>query len=196
MLRSRPVVSFAGRYARKPFELGEYRLPVGTRILLAAILTHYDPDLFPHPERFDPERFVNVTPDTYSWIPFGGKIRRCIGASFAQMEMDVVLRVMLERVELMPTEEPPEAPAFRGVVWAPARGGRLVMRKRAGAPARVGARVPPCLQAEHGRSVQRAPLRAPRRAGRVTLDAGLRRSWRQAFALAHSALPAPPRDLP
>jgi cytochrome P450 len=140
VLRSRPVVSFAGRYARKPFELGEYRLPVGTRILLAAILTHYDPDLFPHPERFDPERFVNVTPDTYSWIPFGGGIRRCIGASFAQMEMDVVLRVLLERVELMPTEEPPEAPAFRGVVWAPARGGRLVMRRRTAAPARGHAR--------------------------------------------------------
>jgi cytochrome P450 len=130
VLRSRPVVSFAARYARKPFELGGYELPVGTRILLAAILTHYDPALFPHPERFDPERFLGVTPDTYSWIPFGGGVRRCIGASFALMELDVVLRVLLERIELLPTDEPPERPAFRGVVWAPARGGRLAMRRR------------------------------------------------------------------
>jgi cytochrome P450 family 138 len=130
VLRSRPVVSFAGRYARKPFELGGYRLPVGTRILLAAILTHYDPNLFPHPERFDPDRFLDTVPDTYSWIPFGGGVRRCIGATFAHMEMDVVLRVLLERVELLPTAEPGERPAFRGVVWAPAQGGRLVMRRR------------------------------------------------------------------
>jgi cytochrome P450 len=143
VLRSRPVVSFAGRYARKPFELGGYRLPVGTRILLAAILTHYDPQLFPHPERFDPDRFLDTVPDTYSWIPFGGGIRRCIGATFAHMEMDVVLRVLLERVELLPTPAPGERSAFRGVVWAPAQGGRLVMRRRvrerapSGAPALV-----------------------------------------------------------
>jgi len=137
VLRARPVVSFAGRYARKPFELGGYRLPVGTRILLAAILTHYDPALFPNPDRFDPDRFLDMVPDTYSWIPFGGGIRRCIGASFAQMEMDVVLRVLLERVQLQPTDEPGEQPAFRGVVWAPARGGRLVMRRRTPKPAPV-----------------------------------------------------------
>ena len=130
VLRSRPVVSFAGRYARKPFELGEYRLPVDTRILLAAIHTHYDPKLFPHPERFDPDRFLDVVPDTYSWIPFGGGIRRCIGASFAQMEMDVVLRVLLEAVELLPTDEPDERSAFHGVVWAPAKGARIAVRRR------------------------------------------------------------------
>jgi cytochrome P450 family 138 len=135
VLRSRPVVSFAGRYARKPFELGGYRLPVGTRILLAAILTHYDPNLFPQPDRFDPDRFLDAVPDTYSWIPFGGGIRRCIGATFAHMEMDVVLRVLLERVQLLPTTEPGERPAFRGVVWAPAQGGRLVMRRRVREPA-------------------------------------------------------------
>ena len=101
--RTRPVIAFAGRYARKPFELGGYRLPVDTRLLCAACLTHYDPDLFPHPDRFDPDRFLGVVPDTYSWIPFGGGIRRCIGATFAHMEMDVVLRVLLERVELLPT---------------------------------------------------------------------------------------------
>ncbi|MGH2864809.1 MAG: cytochrome P450 [Solirubrobacteraceae bacterium] len=128
--RARPVIAFAGRYTRKPFELGGYRLPVGTRILLAACLTHYDPKLFPHPDRFDPDRFLDTLPDTYSWIPFGGGIRRCIGATFAHMEMDVVLRVLLERVELIPTDAPPERWAFRGVVWAPAGGGRTMVRRR------------------------------------------------------------------
>jgi cytochrome P450 family 138 len=130
VMRARPVVSFAGRYTRKPFTVGGYRLPVGTRILLAAILTHYDPKLFPHPERFEPDRFLDVVPDTYSWIPFGGGIRRCIGASFALMEMDVVLRVLLERVELLASSEPDEQPGFRGVVWVPNRGAKLVVRRR------------------------------------------------------------------
>ncbi len=128
--RSRPVIAFAGRYVCEPFELGGYRLPAGTRILLAACLTHYDPQLFPHPDRFDPDRFLGVTPDTYSWIPFGGGIRRCIGASFAHMEMDVVLRVMLERVELLPTDEPGEEWHFGGVVWAPEQQGKAVIRRR------------------------------------------------------------------
>ena len=128
--RTRPVIAFAGRYARKPFELGPYRLPVGTRLLLAACLTHYDPVLFPHPDRFDPDRFLDTVPDTYSWIPFGGGIRRCIGATFAHMEMDVVLRVLLERVELLPSEAPDERWAFRGVVWAPAGGGQTAIRHR------------------------------------------------------------------
>ncbi|MHB1468258.1 MAG: cytochrome P450 [Solirubrobacteraceae bacterium] len=129
--RSRPVIAFAGRLARKPFELGGYRLPVGTRILLAACLTHYDPQLFDRPDRFDPDRFLGGLPDTYSWIPFGGGIRRCIGATFAHMEMDVVLRVLLERATLVPTDEPGERWAFRGIVWAAGEGGRIAVRRRA-----------------------------------------------------------------
>ncbi len=133
--RTRPVIAFAGRFVRKPFELAGYRLPLGTRILLAACLTHYDPDLFPHPDRFEPDRFLGTLPDTYSWIPFGGGIRRCIGATFAHMEMDVVLRVLLERVELLGTDAPAEDWAFGGVVWAPARGGRIAIRDRVREPA-------------------------------------------------------------
>lgn len=133
--RTRPVIPFAGRLARKPFELGGYRLPVGTRVLLAACLTHYDPDLFPHPECFDPDRFLDTVPDTYSWIPFGGGIRRCIGATFAHMEMDIVLRTLFERAELVPTEEPDEPWDFRGIVWAPGKGGKAVVRERVSEPA-------------------------------------------------------------
>jgi cytochrome P450 len=132
--RMRPVIAFAGRAVRQPFELGGYRLPVGTRILCAAALTHYDPSLFPHPDRFDPDRFLNTLPDTYSWIPFGGGVRRCIGASFAHMEMDVVLRVLLERAELLPTDEPGEPWAYRGIVWAPGEGGKAVIRRRVREP--------------------------------------------------------------
>ena len=128
--RTRPVILFAGRMAREPFELGGFRLPVGTRMLLAACLTHYDPNLFPHPERFDPDRFLDKLPDTYEWIPFGGGIRRCIGATFAHMEMDVVLRVLLERVELLSTDEPDEPWAIRGIVLAAGQGGRAAVHRR------------------------------------------------------------------
>jgi cytochrome P450 family 138 len=128
--RTRPVIAFAGRYARQPFELGGYRLPVGTRILLAACLTHYDPNLFPQPDRFDPDRFLDRLPDTYAWIPFGGGVRRCLGATFAHMELDVVLRVLLERFELVPTDAPDEAWRYLGVAWSAGSGGEAVIRPR------------------------------------------------------------------
>lgn len=128
--RMRPVIFFAGRYAMEPYELAGYRLPRGTRIGLAAALTHFDPRLFPHPDRFDPDRFLGVVPDTYSWIPFGGGIRRCIGATFAHMEMDVVLRTLLREVTLAPTDAPDERWKFRGVAMAPARGGQAIVAPR------------------------------------------------------------------
>jgi cytochrome P450 len=133
--RMRPVIFFSGRYAMEPYELAGYRLPQGTRIGLAAALTHFDPRLFPHPDRFDPDRFLGVTPDTYSWIPFGGGIRRCIGATFAHMEMDVVLRTLLREVTLAPTDAPDERWRFRGVAMAPAQGGRAIVMPRVRRPA-------------------------------------------------------------
>jgi len=129
--RMRPVVSFAGRHTMKPFEVGGYRLPPGVLIGLSAGLTHYDPDLFEHPDRFDPDRFLDTRPGTYSWIPFGGGVRRCIGASFAHMELDVVLRVMLERVTFAPTDAPDEPWKFKGVAWTPAGGGMARITRRA-----------------------------------------------------------------
>ena len=129
--RTRPVITFAGRNTIKPFELGGYRIPADKLIALSAGLSHYDPRLFPQPERFRPERFLDMLPDTYSWIPFGGGVRRCIGATFAHMELDVVLRVLLQQVELVPTDEPDEPWKFRGVAWSPAAGGRAIIRRRA-----------------------------------------------------------------
>jgi cytochrome P450 family 138 len=129
--RMRPVIAFAGRYTVQPFQLGPWALPPGVMIGLCAALTHYDARLFASPQRFAPERFLHVTPDTYAWIPFGGGVRRCIGASFAHLELDVVLRVLLQRVELLPTSAASEPWRFRGVAWTPASGGQAVVRRRA-----------------------------------------------------------------
>ena len=128
--RTRPVIFFAGRHTMQPYELAGWLLPEGVLIASAAAMTHFDPRLFDAPDRFDPDRFVDRRPDTYAWIPFGGGIRRCIGATFAHMEMDVVLRTLLQRVTLVPTERPGEGWAFRGVALAPARGGLAVIRHR------------------------------------------------------------------
>ena len=134
VLRQRPVVSFAARSTLAPYELGGYVLPAGVRIALAASLTHFDPDLFPEPDRFRPERFLDAKPDTYAWIPFGGGVRRCIGAAFAHMEMEVVLRTLVERMEIAGDPGLPDAGwKFRGVTQVPADGGRAVVRRRAAA---------------------------------------------------------------
>ncbi len=129
--RTRPTIAFASRYTMASYELGDYRLPRGVYIASAAALTHFDPALFPRPDVFDPDRFLDTRPDTYSWIPFGGGLRRCIGATFAHMEMDVVLRVLLERVALEPSTAPDERWAFRGVAIAPHAGGVVTLRRRA-----------------------------------------------------------------
>jgi cytochrome P450 len=135
--RMRPVISFAGRHTIKPFAVGGYRIPRGRLIGLSAGLTHYDPNLFPRPDVFDPDRFMAARPGTYSWIPFGGGRRRCIGATFAHMELDVVLRVILQRVRFAPTDAPDEPWKFKGVAWSPAGGGVARVSRRHAAPARA-----------------------------------------------------------
>ncbi len=135
--RVRPVIMFTTRLVKQPFELGGYVLPPGTRIALGGAVTHYDERLFPNAREFRPERFVGVKPGTYSWLPFGGGVRRCIGASFAHLEMEVVLRTILQTYELIPTTDRPERIAFRGVAHAPGQGGRAIVRPRVPAPGRV-----------------------------------------------------------
>lgn len=122
--RQRPTIGFSARTTLGDYPLGDYVLPRGTRIALGAALTHFDPDLFPEPDRFRPQRFIDAKPDTYAWIPFGGGVRRCIGAAFAHMEMEVVLRVLLERRRIVPDPDAPDAGwHFRGVGYTPADGG-------------------------------------------------------------------------
>jgi len=130
VLRVRPVIGGTVRVAVKPFELGEWLIPPGTVLSPSAALTHVDERFHPGAETFEPDRYVGRKPDTYAWIPFGGGTRRCLGAAFAQFEMDIVLRTMLRRFELVPTEAPAEELSFRGVAFAPAKGGRAVVRRR------------------------------------------------------------------
>jgi len=121
-LRLRPVVPFTGRELREPAELGGNELPEGTTVFAAIYLAHTDPGTFPDPYAFRPERFLGSKPDTFSWIPFGGGTRRCIGAAFAQLEMRVVLQTILRSVALEPATTAPQAIVRRNVTLSPREG--------------------------------------------------------------------------
>jgi cytochrome P450 family 138 len=129
--RVRPVIDGTLRKVRAPdLRLGRWTLPAGQVVLVSIYLIHRDGTLFPNPYRFDPDRFVGSKPDTYQWIPFGGGARRCLGAAFAQMEMNVVLGTLLRDFTLEPTNERGERWHSRGVAYCPAKGGRAVVRRR------------------------------------------------------------------
>jgi cytochrome P450 len=121
ILRSRPVIIDVPRKLTAPLRLGAYEVPAGSYVMAAIAALHYREDLFPEPERFLPERFLDAKPNTYSWIPFGGGVRRCVGAAFAEFEMRVVLRTILERVELRTPDPRPEKVKVRSTL-VPARG--------------------------------------------------------------------------
>jgi len=129
-LRLRPVVPFVGRELRVPMELGGRQLPPGTVVMPSIYLTHTRADLYPEPYAFRPERFLTEPPETYSWIPFGGGTRRCIGAAFAQVEMRVVLRTVLRAVELRGASNAPEAIVRRNVTLSPRGGTPVVVERR------------------------------------------------------------------
>lgn len=129
--RTRPVVEMTSRQVRAPLvEVGRWRIPRGMVVTASISLLHDADALFPNAAAFDPDRFVGARPDTYGWIPFGGGVRRCIGAAFATMEMNVVLRTMLRDFTLEPTTEPDEKPHNRGIAIAPAKGGLAVVHRR------------------------------------------------------------------
>jgi cytochrome P450 len=129
--RTRPVVEMTSRQVRAPLvEIGRWRIPRGMVVTASISLLHDSEELFPHASAFDPDRFLGARPDTYGWIPFGGGVRRCIGAAFATMEMNVVLRTMLRDFTLEPTSEPAEKPHNRGIAIAPANGGLAVVHRR------------------------------------------------------------------
>jgi cytochrome P450 len=129
-LRVRPVVPFVGRQLRAPAELGGYGLEAGTVLMPAIYLTHTREDAYPEPYAFRPERFLDGGPETYSWIPFGGGTRRCIGAAFAQFEMQVVLATILRSAELRPATEQPERMVRRNVTLSPRGGTQAVLAAR------------------------------------------------------------------
>ena len=129
-LRVRPVVVDVARRLTREIELGGWRLPAGTLVLPAIAAIHMRPDLYPQPHEFRPERFLGNGAQSYAWIPFGGGVRRCIGASFAQVEMRVVLREVLRRVRLRAPSQAPERAKFQHVTVVPARGCRVAVEER------------------------------------------------------------------
>jgi cytochrome P450 len=133
-LRLRPVIPAVGRVVRgRPFRLGGYEIPVGMEINPSIRVMHRRADLYPEPERFRPERFLGPeVPDTYTWIPFGGGTRRCLGASFALTEMRVVMRRVLERCALRPADPALEEPMFRGITVAPKNGAQVLLDRPPG----------------------------------------------------------------
>ncbi|HEX8976464.1 MAG TPA: cytochrome P450 [Solirubrobacteraceae bacterium] len=135
-LRLRPVIPGIGRVVRQePFRLGRYEVPVGVEINPSIRTIHRRADLYPQPAQFRPERFLGPdAPDTYTWIPFGGGTRRCLGASFAQIEMRTVIARVLERTDLQPVDRKPARTQFRVITLAP-KGG---VRVRLSAPPRAG----------------------------------------------------------
>lgn len=137
--RSRPTVGVTIRKVLgEHLELGEWRIPRGWNVVVGIDLIHHDPVRYPFPERFDPERFVRQAPDWSTWLPFGGGTRRCIGAAFAEMEMNVVLRTVLAEFELRPSTAAPESRKFRGIALAPAKGARAAVRPRPAVGAAAG----------------------------------------------------------
>lgn len=129
--RARTVIDFAGRHVYAPtFELGEWVIPRGYSIFVAIDHIHGRTEDFEEPERFDPQRFMGKRPSTFAFIPFGGGTRRCVGAAFANVEMDVVLRTVLRHFTIDATTAPGEKIHSRGVAYTPKSGGRVVMRRR------------------------------------------------------------------
>jgi cytochrome P450 len=126
-LRARPVISDIARKLTAPARIGDYELPAGTFVLPAIAALHYREDLFPAPQEFRPERFLDGRADTYAWIPFGGGIRRCIGAAFAQYEMRIILGTILERADLSAPDPKPERAKVRHITLAPGKGARVVL---------------------------------------------------------------------
>jgi cytochrome P450 len=131
-LRARPVIVDVARKLTAPATVAGYELPAGTLVLPAIAALHYREDLFPDPERFRPERFLDGTTDNYAWIPFGGGVRRCIGAAFAEYEMRTILREFVERAELRATDAKPERVRVRNITLAPAKGTRVVLQRAPG----------------------------------------------------------------
>ena len=129
-MRSRPVIPIIGRRVMVPWQLGEYLMPAGSSILVSILLLHHREDVYPDPFAFRPERFVGRKPGTYTWIPFGGGIRRCLGAALAMAEQNVVLRAIARRTDLEAPDPSPEHARHRNVTMIPAAGATVVMTAR------------------------------------------------------------------
>ncbi|MGA8747015.1 MAG: cytochrome P450 [Solirubrobacterales bacterium] len=129
-MRLRPAFPLTARLAAEQFELPGLTIPSGTMIAPYITLVHRRPELYPDPLSFRPERFLNTRAGTYSWIPFGGGPRRCIGAAFSLTEARIVLRTILRHVRIESSHRRSERVAHRNVFVVPARGGRITLQLR------------------------------------------------------------------
>ena len=135
IMRIRPVLPNAEpRVANKPVQIGPWLYPVGTTLFPSTYLLHHDPEIYPDPYTFRPERFIERPPGTYTWLPFGAGRRRCIGASFAMLEMQSLLRAALTRFSLQPAGGSAEKAARRGITITPARQAIVVLTRRRSSP--------------------------------------------------------------
>lgn len=126
-MRSRPVIPIIGRRVTVPWRLGDYGIEPGTAIAMSILLVHHREDVYPDPFSFRPERWLGRKPGTYEWIPFGGGIRRCLGAALAMAEQRVVLTAMARRLDLVAEDPTPERAMHRNVTMIPAKGARVVI---------------------------------------------------------------------
>jgi len=129
-MRCRPVIPIIGRRVQVPWRLGPYGVPSSTSILISIVLLHHREDLYPLPFDFRPERWLEGRPGTYEWIPFGGGVRRCIGAALAMTEQRIVLETMARRLDLETEDHAPEHTRHRNVTMIPSRGAQAVVRFR------------------------------------------------------------------
>ncbi len=129
-MRSRPVIPIIGRRVAVPWRLGEYVVPAKQAVSISILLVHHRPDLYPDPFAFRPERWLEHSPGTYEWLPFGGGTRRCLGASLAMAEQRVVLEAMARRLDLKADRPEPEHAQHRNVTMIPGRGARVLATGR------------------------------------------------------------------
>ncbi|HEX7245758.1 MAG TPA: cytochrome P450 [Solirubrobacterales bacterium] len=126
-LRLRPVISLVLRKLTEPVEIAGYELPAGVSVAPCVYLVHRNPEVYPEPQAFRPERFLENPPGTYTWIPFGGGVRRCLGASFAQFEMAVVLRELVRRHRIRPARQKSERIFRRAITETPRHNATVVL---------------------------------------------------------------------
>ena len=126
-LRLRPVIPIVLRRLAEPMEIGGYSLPAGVSVVPCIHLMHRRPDIYPEPHAFRPERFLETPPGTYTWIPFGGGVRRCLGASFALFEMKTVLAAVVGSAKLRPVRPESEGVGRRAIALVPNRGSEVMV---------------------------------------------------------------------
>jgi len=134
VLRLRPPIPIAPRRATRPYRLGDYEIEEGTLIAPAIYSVHRREDVYPDPEKFRPERFVDQPAGTYTWIPFGGGDRHCVGRSFATSEIKTVVRTVGLQARLAPAEQADEGITRRGILFSPKDSAKVVVKERVPAP--------------------------------------------------------------